>query len=435
MNYISVSFTHKNTDIIIREKLSFSNETRKKEILRLLKSNKHIKEAMVLSTCNRVEVLAFVSDFSVASRFILLAMSKLSGVEFSELEERADIYEDEGAIHHLFSVAASLDSLVVGETQIVGQLRDAYNFAKDNSCSNEALNNAIEYAFKCAANVRNKTNISKNPISVSSVAVNMAKQKFGSLEDKKALVIGAGEMSELACKHLINAGAKITLINRSKDHAVELANSLSCSSKIEVKEYANLADLIGEFELIFSATSSPKPIITDAIIKETPFKRYFFDIAVPRDITLSDSEDYEVFAVDDLEDIVRQNLILREEQAQIAYSIVSKSVGEFFAYIKSLASTPIIKALHKRAKNVAEIELEKAIKRGYLKHSNLEESRKLIHQVFKAFLHTPTVNLKHIGDDFEISSRAFVEIFGIDEDFQKFCNEESLKIMEKQDEI
>ena len=464
MAYMSVSFTHKNTDITVREKLSFSNDVRKKEILRLLASNSAIEECLVLSTCNRVEIFTAVSDFEAASKFVLLALSRVSGVSYDELAERADIYEDYGAIHHLFAVAASLDSLVVGETQIVGQLKDAFKFAKQNAYANTAIAAAIDEALKCAARIRNQTEISKNPISVSSVAVAMAKEKLGSLQGADAVVLGAGEMSELACKHLLANGANVTILNRNLTNAQRLAASLVgtadgailggrasrddagganlrgganiCAARIKTDALDNLKKYLNSASLFFSATGSQEPVITDTLLQPQGFKRYFFDIAVPRDVELTQSEDVEVYSVDDLEEIVKKNLILREEQAQIAYSIVAKCTNEFFKWLKAAASTPIIKALRQSAKQVAELELAKALKKGYLKHSDAEEARKLIHQVFKAFLHVPTVNLKNLGDadDEGGTVNALVEIFELQENYEKFLNQENEK-KDRQNEI
>lgn len=464
MAYMSVSFTHKNTDITVREKLSFSNDVRKKEILRLLASNSAIEECLVLSTCNRVEIFTAVSDFEAANKFVLLALSRVSGVSYDELAERADIYEDYGAIHHLFAVAASLDSLVVGETQIVGQLKDAFKFAKQNAYANTAIAAAIDEALKCAARIRNQTEISKNPISVSSVAVAMAKEKLGSLQGEDAVVLGAGEMSELACKHLLASGANITILNRNLAGAQRLAASLigtadgailggrasrddagganlrggvnGYAARIKTDALDNLKKYLNSASLFFSATGSQEPVITDTLLEPQGFKRYFFDIAVPRDVELTQSEDVEVYSVDDLEEIVKKNLLLREEQAQIAYSIVAKCTNEFFKWLKATASTPIIKALRQSAKQVAELELAKALKKGYLKHSDAEEARKLIHQVFKAFLHVPTVNLKNLGDadDEGGTVNALVEIFELQENYEKFLNQENEK-KDRQNEI
>ena len=488
MAYMSVSFTHKNTDITVREKLSFSNDVRKKEILRLLASNSAIEECLVLSTCNRVEIFTAVSDFNEAQKFVLLALSRISGVSYDELAERADIYEDYGAIHHLFAVAASLDSLVVGETQIVGQLKDAYKFAMQNTRAGAQIARAIDEALKCAARIRNQTEISKNPISVSSVAVAMAKNRLGSLQGADAVVVGAGEMSELACKHLLANGANITILNRNLAGAQRLADSLIsaesgvnldgnteagsngdadgcaatnkisttgcrasrddkgganlrgginiCAARIKTDALDNLKKYLNANSLFFSATGSQEPIITDSLLEPKSFKRYFFDIAVPRDVELSQSEDVEVYSVDDLEEIVKKNLLLREEQAQIAYSIVAKCTNEFFKWLRAAAPTPIIKALRQSAKQVAELELAKALKKGYLKHSDAEEARKLIHQVFKAFLHAPTVNLKNLGDadNADNAVNALVEIFELQENYEKFLNQENEK-KDRQNEI
>lgn len=186
-------------------------------------------------------------------------------------------------------------------------------------------------------------------------------------------------------------------------------------------EFSNLGEFINKYALIFSATGANKPIITDLLAKPQNFKRYFFDIAVPRDIDITCDDLSEVYAVDDLEEIVRKNLLLREEQAQIAYSIVGRETTKFYKDLKTLSSTPIIKALRNSAKKVAETELKKAIKRGYLRHSDIDEARKLIHQVFKAFLHTPTVNLKNLDENAQNDINAIAGIFGIEEDFDKFC--------------
>lgn len=407
MHYLSVSFTHKNTTLEVREKLAADTDSKKEQILKLLKASKNIEEAMILSTCNRVEVLAVTDDLSAASNHAMRCMAVSSGVFEDELFERADIYEDSGAIHHLFSVASSLDSLVVGETQIVGQLKQAHKFACSIQSSSDGLAKAIEGATKCAARVRNETQISKNPISVSSVAVAKAKELLGDLTGKSAVVVGAGEMGELAAKHLIANGAKVIIINRSSEKALNLVDELgenaTWDSILKLKEYIN------SHELIFSSTSSSEPIITDALIDTVPFKRYFFDIAVPRDIALTQTDDIVVYAVDDLEEIVRKNMTLREEQAQLAYSIVAQSTSEFFHQIKSSISTPLIKALRQKAKECADHELNLALKKGYLKHSDKEEARRLIHQVFKAFLHAPTVRIKELSqrdDASEIASAA-----------------------------
>ncbi|EKJ5773924.1 glutamyl-tRNA reductase [Campylobacter coli] len=389
--YYCISFTHKNTDISLRERLSFSDEAKKNEFLRLLSIHENIEECLVISTCNRVEIVAYVKE--ACAEYIIKSLALLCNVDKESLVQKADIFEDSGAIHHLFSVASSLDSLVVGETQIAGQLKDAFAFALKNNFCAVHLSRAIHSAFKCAAKVRNETQISKNPISVASVAVAKAKELLP-LEGKSAIVIGAGEMGELAAKHLIAAGARVIILNRDIEKARILCERLGVLS--ECDSLNNLKKYLDEYELFFSATNASSAIITNSLIDEVSHKRYFFDIAVPRDIDISENEKISVFAVDDLEVVVRKNLALREQEARMAYGIIGRETAEFFRYLNDLALTPIIKAIRLQAKECANKQLQIALDKGYLKHSDEEEARKLIHQVFKAFLHTPTINLKHL---------------------------------------
>ncbi|EHV4759370.1 glutamyl-tRNA reductase [Campylobacter coli] len=389
--YYCISFTHKNTDLSLRERLSFSDEAKKNEFLRLLSIHENIEECLVISTCNRVEIVAYVKE--ACAEYIIKYLALLCNVDKESLVQKADIFEDSGAIHHLFSVASSLDSLVVGETQIAGQLKDAFAFALKNNFCAVHLSRAIHSAFKCAAKVRNETQISKNPISVASVAVAKAKELLP-LDGKSAIVIGAGEMGELAAKHLITAGARVIVLNRDMEKARILCERLGVLS--ECDSLNNLKKYLDEYELFFSATNAPNAIIANSLIDEVSHKRYFFDIAVPRDIDISENEKISVFAVDDLEVVVRKNLALREQEARMAYGIIGRETAEFFRYLNDLALTPIIKAIRLQAKECANKQLQIALDKGYLKHSDEEEARKLIHQVFKAFLHTPTMNLKHL---------------------------------------
>ncbi|EKO4765941.1 glutamyl-tRNA reductase, partial [Campylobacter coli] len=349
------------------------------------------EECLVISTCNRVEIVAYVKE--ACAEYIIKSLALLCNVDKESLVQKADIFEDSGAIHHLFSVASSLDSLVVGETQIAGQLKDAFAFALKNNFCAVHLSRAIHSAFKCAAKVRNETQISKNPISVASVAVAKAKELLP-LDGKSAIVIGAGEMGELAAKHLITAGARVIVLNRDMEKARILCERLGVLS--ECDSLNNLKKYLDEYELFFSATNAPNAIIANSLIDEVSHKRYFFDIAVPRDIDISENEKISVFAVDDLEVVVRKNLALREQEARMAYGIIGRETAEFFRYLNDLALTPIIKAIRLQAKECANKQLQIALDKGYLKHSDEEEARKLIHQVFKAFLHTPTMNLKHL---------------------------------------
>ncbi|MEB2788361.1 glutamyl-tRNA reductase [Campylobacter upsaliensis] len=411
MHYFCISFTHKNTDLSLREKLSLNDEKKKKEFLKLVLSKEDIVESLVISTCNRVEILAFVKDLKEVGKHIITSLALLCEVDKNDLEKRADFFEDSGAIHHLFSVASSLDSLVIGETQITGQIKEAFHFAKNLNFCAEHLEFALHHAFKCAAKVRNQTQISKNPISIASVAVAKAKELLD-LSQAKAVVIGAGEMAQLTCKHLLQAGAKIIILNRDLSKAQKLSEELDC----EFDRLENLENYLNAYSLFFSATNAKNALITNNMLKSVEFKRYFFDIAVPRDIELSENDKIKVFAVDDLEEVVRKNLALRECEASIAYGIIGAMTSEFFKILSDLALTPTIKALRLKAKACANQQLQIALSKGYLKKSDEEEARKLIHQVFKAFLHEPTLNLKHLqGKKSEVLIQSLNYLFNLGE--------------------
>ena len=411
MHYICVSWTHKNTDLAIREKLALIDES-KKELLKRLLLDGNILECMLLSTCNRVEFFIYAKESSLACKSVVSLMSNFCALNEANLSQRADFFEDSAAIHHLFSVASSLDSLVVGETQIAGQLKESFSFAIENNFCAKNLSRALHFAFKCGAKIRTQTEISKNPVSVASVAVSKARE-LANLDSKKVLVLGAGQMSELLCKHLLSTKAKISILSRNYEKSKNLALALG----LENEDISKLKELVNSCEFIFCATSSKSPVITNELLEEVSFKRYFFDIAVPRDVDVKENDKIRVFVVDDLKSVVKKNLALRESEAKNAYSIIGKMTMEFFRYLDDLELSPIIKDLRLIAKDCAQKELQKAIKKGYLKNSNKEEARKLIHQVFKAFLHTPTMKLKNLEGKVQSDTmaNAMRYIFALDE--------------------
>lgn len=422
MHYLTISFTHKNTDITIREKLSLADDDKRRNFSDKLKEHDSMNEIIILSTCNRVEMIASVTDCDNSIAYILEELSNISGVSKEDLESRADIYEDNGAIHHLFSVASSLDSVVIGETQIVGQLKDAFKFATDNGHCSQKLSRAMHHTFRCAAQVRASTDISKNPISVSSVAVSKAQEILGSVENKTAVLVGAGEMARLAGKHLVTHDANVIIVNRSLEKAQELANELG--ERATVQPYDKLRELLNKHTLLFSATGAPHTVITNDMVESREFERYWFDIAVPRDIDECDLDDVNIYAVDDLEDVVAQNLSSREEQAKVAFSIVGKSTMEFFKWLQTLSIDPIIKELREKARDCSTKEINRSVKKGYIPAEYEETVEKILHCAFNAFLHTPTKKLKELAEKPEADTlvQSIQEIFEMDEDSIKKLN-------------
>lgn len=432
MHYLIVSFSHKNTDLCTREKLAFNNDNQVISFLSQIKEQKTVNEAVLLSTCNRVELILSVNDVFNATESSFLLLSNHSNISKDELEGRADVYEDQGAIHHLFAVASSLDSLVVGETQITGQLKSAYKLAFEKGFCGQKLSRAFHFAFKCAAEVRNTTELSKNPVSVASVAVAKAKELLGELGGLVALVIGAGEMSKLATKHLINAGCNVILVNRDYSKAERIAKEFG--SYVLAEPYSKLKILINQYKLLFSATGAPHTVITKDMVEKTQFKRIWFDLAVPRDIDVIDDENISIYAVDDLQDIVNKNLSLREEQAKVAFGIIGRYTSEFFKWLQTLSIEPIIKEIREQAKNASLKELQKAISKGYLPQEYEDQVKKILHNAFNTFLHYPTTKLKELQDtpEADMVIEATKLLFGIEKEsrlINKYkCEHDTTKI-------
>ena len=406
MEYLVVSFTHKNTDIATREKLAFNNQVEKEIFLKNILKDELINEAILLSTCNRIELILSSTSSKEAGKVALRQFSKHSTLAMDELLQRADLYENEGAVHHIFTVASSLDSLVVGETQIAGQLKDAFKFSIEKKFSFQKLSRVIHYAFKCAAKVRNATQLGSGSVSVASTAVAQAKQLFIDSKDVKALVIGAGEMSELACRHLLKYGFNVIICSRNIKKARVLAHSIISDgngneyqpSQIDVRPYDELENLLNSMRLMITATSAPYPIIKKNMIKEYNEERHWFDIALPRNIEDMKIDNINIYSVDDLQCIVDENMELRSSQAKEAYSIVGTMTHEFFVWLQTLSVVPIIKHLHLKSEEIIDKKIKNAIKKHFISSENEENIKKLCQTIMTEFLHQPTIKLKDVSN-------------------------------------
>ncbi len=405
LEYLVISFTHKNTDISTREKLAFNNELEKEAFLKKVLLFDNINEAILLSTCNRIELTISTSNSKVSSKNMIDLFSINSGLAMTDLLGRADIYENEAAIYHIFTVASSLDSLVVGETQIAGQLKDAFKFSIEKKFTSQNLSRVIHYAFKCAAKVRNATHLGTGSVSVASTAVSQAKQIYKDSENIKALVIGAGEMSELASRHLLKSGFDVVICSRNIKKARVLAHSIVndgngeqyTSSQITVKPYDVLDELLNTMELMITATSAPYPIIKKEMITDCAKVRNWFDIALPRDIEDMNIENINIFSVDDLQCIVDENMDLRASQAKEAFSIVKDMTNQFYVWLQTLSIEPIVKSLYLKSDEIIEYKVNNAIKKHFIKKDDQENITKLCQTIMAEFLHQPTVKLKDVA--------------------------------------
>jgi len=377
----------------MREKLAFANDEEKIEMLNLLVAFEFVHEAFIVSTCNRVEIVIATRDNFSSYHAILGLMAQKSDLNFYELKTTAMRFDDEETVQHIFSVVSSLDSLVIGESQITGQVKEAFMLSHKNKTAGKKLNRMISYAVKCAAEVRNATNISQNPISIASVAVAQAHKLLGDdMAGMTGVVVGAGEMAVLAAKHLLRAGCDVVMLGRDKEKVELVAHSLGENVKADTMD--KLEKYINRYRLVFSATSAKEPIITREMIENESVSRFWFDMAIPRDIEDMGMEKLQLFRIDDLRAISQTNHALREEQAVRAGEIVEQYKEEFYSWLRALSIEPVIKQMRQNVSDAIDVEMSRAIKKGFVPSEAEDNMRKMAEQMFKRFLHDPTQNLR-----------------------------------------
>jgi len=343
---------------------------------------------------------------------ILYFLSKSKGLNFYELEKSALRYDENDAIEHFFNVVASLDSMVVGEAQITGQVKEAFRLSYKNKTAGKELNRLLSYASKCAADVRTSTEISEHPISIASVAVAQAEEELGSLSGIVGIVIGSGDMGKLASKHLLRAGADVLIVSRNIEHAQALADELG--ENIKVGSYEKLEIYINKYRLLFSATRSKEPIITKAMVEDKPIDRLWFDMAIPRDISSDIKFDnLKIYFIDDLQEISKNNHALRKEQALIASDIVKKYKEEFLLWLQTLSVEPVIKNMRLTIEDIVKQEVQRVIKKGFVPKEYQESIEYMGVQIFDKFLHMPTKRLREVSKESEgtVTINALKEIF------------------------
>ena len=431
MYYQVVSFSHKNCDQGMREKLAFASDDEKTEMLDLLVAFEFVHEAFIVSTCNRVELVLATRDNFSSYHAILGLMAQKSDLNFYELKTTAQRYDDEEAVQHIFSVVASLDSLVVGESQITGQVKEAFMLSHKNKTAGRKLNRMISYSVKCAAEVRNATNISQNPISIASVAVAQAHKLLGdNISGTTAVVVGAGEMGVLAAKHLLRAGCDVIMLGRDQEKVELVAHTLGENVKAGTMD--KLPKYINRYRLLFSATSAKEAIITKDLIENEALPRLWFDMAIPRDIEDMEMEKLELFRIDDLRAISQNNHALREEQAVRANEIVEKYKEEFYTWLRTLSIEPVIKQMREHVTEAIDAEMQRALKKGFVPAEAEENMRKMAEQMFKRFLHEPTQNLRHSSTEKKNANciEAVKKMFNIDTenmDLKQYKNDHHTK--------
>jgi len=385
--YYVISFNYRNSDVTLRSKLAKLS----------LEDFKEFKEVLLLSTCNRIEVI-FDKKRDLNELYDKVFYKVITPKEMV----KAEIYEDDAAIEHIFKVAASLDSMVVGETQITGQLKEAFLESYEKNFIAQDLTRLIHFSFKCAKKVRNQTNISSEPVSVASIAVRRAKEELNDLSGYSAIVVGVGDTARIVCKNLIKDGVNIILVNRTVENAIALKEELGDEVNIDVHSLETLPKLINNYRLLFSATASNYPVIRKEFIKPTKFKRLWFDLAIPNDIEDIGCVDIKIIKVDDLKEISEKNMQKRQKELEAANIVVKKCVEEYKKYLQSVSIEPVIKFLQDKARECSKRALKNAIKKHYIPVELEEEVEKLLHNAFKRFLHHPNMTLRKMADSAEV---------------------------------
>jgi glutamyl-tRNA reductase len=364
MNIVVVGLSHKTAPLEIRERIAFA-PNRIEEPLRKLVSLRDVTEAVILSTCNRVEVYAATRDIAGAIGRVKRFLAEYHDMSFDTLDQHLYGLHGESAIRHVFRVAASLDSMVMGEPQILGQVKSAYGYAAEYQTSGIILNRFLHKAFSVAKRVRTETRIASSAVSVAFAAVELAKKIFDDLSDKTVMLIGAGEMGELAAKHFINSGVQGALVaNRTLERGEKLASEFGG----KVVAFDDMFDHLHKADIVLSSTGAPQHIIKPKQVAEVIRRRkmkpmFFIDIAVPRDIDpkVNELENVYLYNTDDLQGIVEFNRRQRAVEAEKAEEIVAQEIGQFFSWLSSLEVTPTIVALRSRFEEVSKYELGRTI--------------------------------------------------------------------------
>jgi glutamyl-tRNA reductase len=393
-----MGLNHQTAPVALRECLAFSPEETETALEALI-HRPCIREALLLSTCNRVEVLVTCDDPARAIADLEGFISDFKHLPIDEFRSSLYRYVDNDAVRHLFRVASSLDSMVVGEPQILGQIKAAYGAAIHRRASGVILNRLLHRTFFVAKRIRTETGIGDHAVSISYAAIELARKIFGSLEGRRVLLIGAGEMAELAVEHLIRHRAgEILVANRTFAHGVSLAQRFGGQAIRFEEVEARLATV----DIIISSTGAPGFVVVPAQVSAVLRHRrnrplFFIDIAVPRDIDprVNRLSNVYVYDIDDLKGVVEENVQDRQQEALKAERIIDEAVLRFSQWRQSLEVVPTIVALHRKLELIADAEIKKTLQGS--KPPDEAALKRMATAMINKFLHDPTQILKGDG--------------------------------------
>ncbi|TVQ96001.1 MAG: glutamyl-tRNA reductase [Deltaproteobacteria bacterium] len=382
-----------------------------------------IREAVLLSTCNRVELVVAGEEEEAMRASLLQHLERERGISLGWVERYAYALEGEEAIRHLFRVASSLDSLIVGEPQIIGQVKAAWRVAQESGATAATLNRLFNHALRTAKRVRTETRIAENAVSISYAAVELAKKVFGRLDGKRILVIGAGKMGRLAARHLIEAGARdVDILNRSEERARGTAAEIGG----QAFPLSSLGERLVHADIVISSTGSQSWVVTPELLGPAMERRRFrplflIDIAVPRDIDprCADLNNAYVFDVDDLDRVVQDNLKQREYEANRAGTIIDDEVGALQRWMAQHEVVPTIVCLREKLTRLKDAELDRMKRTNPgLPPEAVDAATRMAHGLINKILHEPTLSLRQAGgvDQGEQLVSAVRDLFNLDDE-------------------
>ncbi|WP_270179480.1 glutamyl-tRNA reductase [Alkalihalobacillus sp. CinArs1] len=425
MHILVVGLNHKTAPVEIREKLSFQEETLP-EALNKLRHSKSILEAVILSTCNRTELYVVADQLHTGRYYSKAFLSEWFGIEKDEFRPYLEIRENDAATEHLYRVAAGLDSLVVGETQILGQVRNAFLLAQESQTTGTIFNQLFKQAITLAKRAHSETEIGENAVSVSYAAVELAKKIFGGLDNKHVVILGAGKMGELTAKHLKSNGvSQVTVVNRTLEKASELASQFMGQARSMDDIHTALSDA----DILISSTGSSNYVLTEDNVKPVLKKRrgrplFMVDIAVPRDLdpALNSMDSVFLYDIDDLEGIVESNIAEREKEAEKIELMIEEDLVQFREWLNTLGVVPMISALRSKALSI-QAETMKSIERKLPDLSDREKKvlSKHTKSIVNQLLRDPIVRVKEMAGEpnAEESLEIFTKIFAIEEEIER----------------
>jgi glutamyl-tRNA reductase len=421
MHTLVIGINYKTAPVEIRERLSF-NEADLADAIKKLNTKKSILENIIVSTCNRTEIYAVVDQLHTGRYYIKEFLSEWFGLEQKEFSPFLFVYEDDGAVDHLFNVTCGLNSMVLGETQILGQVRTSFMLAQQEGTTGTVFNQLFKQAITLAKRGHSETDIGANAVSVSYAAVELAKKIFGSLANKHVLIFGAGKMGELAAQNLHGNGVKqVTVINRTFEKAQDLAGRFSGKART----LAELEKSLVEADILISSTGAKDFVISKEMMVKVEKKRkgkplFMVDIAVPRDLDprIAELENVFLYDIDDLEGIVEANLQERKKAAEKIMLMIEKEIVEFKQWLGTLGVVPVISALREKASEIQSetmVSLERKLPN--LSERDLKVLNKHTKSIINQLLKDPILQAKELAarPDANQAMDLFMKIFNIEE--------------------